>query len=175
VTEAQAQKIGSLAKALADRPGLRLDVIGRADPARDIEGLRRARYEAKLRAVKLRQLVRTGGASVEAGAVTIDAAERPALLERLYSEEKLPDKPRNVFGVAKSIPPAEMEQRILAAITVGPQDLRALADERAAAVGRRLETEGGVEHDRLFLVEPRLTAEGIKDSGATTRVDFVLK
>ena len=29
--------------------------------------------------------------------------------------------------------------------------------------------------ERLFLVEPKLTAEGIKDQGAKTRVDFSLK
>ena len=34
---------------------------------------------------------------------------------------------------------------------------------------------GKVPRERLFLVEPKLTAEGIQDKGAKSRVDFVLK
>jgi len=49
------------------------------------------------------------------------------------------------------------------------------ANQRAAAVRNQLETQGKVSRERLFLVEPKLTADGIKDKGATTRVDFSLK
>ena len=49
------------------------------------------------------------------------------------------------------------------------------ADQRATVVRNRLETEGKVSRERLFLVEPKLTTEGIKDQGAKTRVDFSLK
>ena len=172
--DAQKDKLTSLAKALADRPALRLDVIGRADPARDTDGLRNARFDAKLRAEKVRDLVR-GGGPVDASKVTVDAAERPALIEKVYSDEKLPDKPRNFLGVAKSIPPAEMEERIRAGIQVGPEDLRALAQERATAVRQQLEADAKIDSSRVFLVEPKLNADGIKDGGATTRVDFALK
>jgi hypothetical protein len=34
---------------------------------------------------------------------------------------------------------------------------------------------GLVGRERLFLVEPKLSAEGIQDKGAKTRVDFSLK
>ena len=49
------------------------------------------------------------------------------------------------------------------------------ANQRATVVRNRLETEGKVPRERLFLVEPKLTAEGIQDKGAKTRVDFSLK
>jgi hypothetical protein len=68
-----------------------------------------------------------------------------------------------------------MEPLILASLAVTPEDLRALANQRAAAVRNRLETDGKVARERLFLVEPKLNADGIKDKGATTRVDFSLK
>jgi len=61
---AQLQRLDTLAKALNDRPGLKLDVIGRVEPTADADGVRRAKFESKLRAAKVRQLTRGGGESV---------------------------------------------------------------------------------------------------------------
>ena len=72
-------------------------------------------------------------------------------------------------------PGPEMEQLILKHLQPAPEDLRALASQRAAAVRNQLENVGKVPRERLFLVEPKLTADDIKDQGAKTRVDFVLK
>lgn len=172
---AQTQRLGTLAKALSDRPGLRLDVTGRVDPARDTDGLKRAKYESKLRALKVRDLVRAGGGSVDPKDVAIEPAERADLIARVYSAEKIPDKPRNALGFARTIPAPEMERLILANLAVAPEDLRALANARATAVRQHLETQGKIAAERLFLVDPKLTREGIKDKGATTRVDFSLR
>lgn len=171
----QTKRLDTLSKALNDRPGLRLDIIGRVDPAIDVEGAKRAKYESKLKAAKIKGLVRRGGDAVDPAAVTISADERPALIAAVYSDEQIPDKPRNFVGIARSIPAPEMEALILAHLTVTPEDLRALATQRAATVRNQLEAQGKVSRERLFLVEPRLTAEGIQDKGATTRVDFSLK
>jgi hypothetical protein len=35
--------------------------------------------------------------------------------------------------------------------------------------------EGKIDSKRIFIVAPHLNAEGIKDKGAPTRVDFGLK
>ena len=171
----QVQRLDALAKALNDRPGLKLDIIGRVEPTADADGVRRAKYESKLRAAKVRQLTRSGGDSVDPASVKITDEERPALIAAVYSDEKIPDKPRNVVGLAKSIPAPEMEQLIMKNLAATPDDLRALATARAAAVRDHLENKGKVPRERLFQVEPRLTAEGIQDKGAPTRVDFSLK
>jgi uncharacterized protein involved in outer membrane biogenesis len=171
----QVKRLDALAKALNDRPGLKLDIVGRAEPAADADGVRRAKYESRLRAAKVRQLTRSGGDSVDPATVTISEQERPALIAAVYSDEKIPDKPRNVIGIAKTIPAPEMEQLMLKNLTATPDDLRALATARATAVRNHLENNGKVSRERLFQVEPRLTAEGIKDKGAPTRVDFSLK
>ena len=171
----QTQRLDTLAKALNDRPGLKLDIIGRVEPSADADGVRRAKYEAKLRAAKVRQLTRAGGESVDPTKVTISDQERPALIATVYSDEKIPDKPRNVVGMAKTVPAPEMEQLILKNLPASADDLRALATDRAAAVRNHLENSGKVARDRLFLIEPKLTAAGIQDKGAPTRVDFSLK
>jgi hypothetical protein len=171
----QVKRLDTLAKALNDRPALKLDIIGRAEPTADADGVRRAKYESRLRAAKVRQLTRGGGDSVDPATVVITEQERPALIASVYADEKIPDKPRNLIGIAKTLPAPEMEQLILKNLTATPDDLRALATARATAVRDHLEKVGNVPRERLFQVEPRLTAEGIKDKGAPTRVDFSLK
>jgi hypothetical protein len=171
----QTKRVDTLAKALNDRPALKLDIIGRVDPGVDTEGTRKAKLDAKLRAAKVRQVVRAGGESVDPAKVSITEQERPALIAAVYDDEKIPDKPRNVIGFAKTIPAPEMEALIVKNLAVTPEDLRALANQRATIVRKRLETDGKVSRERLFLVEPKLTAEGIQDKGAKTRVDFSLK
>lgn len=171
----QVERLDALARALTDRPALKLDITGRVDPAGDAEGVRRAKYESKLRAAKVRQLTRAGGDSVDPTTVSVSTEERPALVAAVYAAEEIPDKPRNVLGIARTLPVHEMEQRILAHIAVTSDDLRALANARASAVRNHLEHRGKVARERLFLVEPKLTAEGLPDKGAPTRVDFSLK
>jgi hypothetical protein len=171
----QTKRLDTLGKALADRPGLKLDIIGRVEPAADTDGVRRAKYEAKLKAAKLKGLVRHGGDAVDPIAVTVSPEERAALIASVYSDEDIEGKPRNFIGISKSIPAAEMEALILAHLKVTPEDLRALANQRATAVRNHLETQGKIPRERLFLVEPKLTAEGIQDKGPKTRVDFSLK
>jgi hypothetical protein len=107
--------------------------------------------------------------------VTIAAEERPALIAAVYADEDIANKPRNFIGIAKTIPVPEMEALILSHLDATPEDLRALANQRATAVRNHLEAQGKVSRERLFLVEPRLNAEGIQDKGARTRVDFSLK
>ncbi|MES2106531.1 MAG: DUF748 domain-containing protein [Pseudomonadota bacterium] len=166
-------KLDNLAKALKNRSGLKLDIIGRVDPASDTEGLRRESLVNKMKALKLKDLRRAGtpGTTEE---VTLDDADRKKYMEEVYSSEKF-SKPRNVIGIAKTLPTDEAERLILSNTPVTPEALRALAQARADTVRDYLEQKGEVGKDRLFLIAPRLTAEGIKDKGATTRVDFSLK
>ena len=63
-----------------------------------------------------------------------------------------------------------MKKLLLANIQVSDQDLKHLADARAAAVRKFM--SGKIEPGRLFLVAPKLTPEGISDKGKTTRVDL---
>jgi hypothetical protein len=78
-----------------------------------------------------------------------------------------------MIGLAKSLPPEEMRKLMETNVQVTDADLRELAQRRANAVHVAL-TER-VEPGRLFVVAPKLSAEGIKDTGKTTRVDFALK
>lgn len=167
-------KLGTLAKALADRPALKLDIIGRAEPEADREGLKRASVAAKVRAQKFEELRRAGRGPASADEVTVEPSEYERYLRRAYSAEKFP-KPRNAFGFEKELPVAEMETLMLTHATIGEDDLRLLANARAQSAKEWLTTEGKVAPERVFIVAPKLTPEGIKDGGKPTRVDFALK
>jgi hypothetical protein len=173
IAEAEARKLETLAKALNDRPALRLEMTGRALAGADTDALRRAKFDARLRAAKVREIVR-GGGSVDPATVTIAAEERERLIGRVYADEKIPDKPRNFLGVARTIPAAEMEKLIMATVSVTEEDLRRLANDRATAVRDQLSEQGQVPRERLFLIAPLL--DGAGDAKLPpSRVDFSLK
>ncbi|KDD12803.1 DUF748 domain-containing protein [Bordetella bronchiseptica] len=165
-------RIETLAKALNDRPGLKLDVAGRADPASDEEGLRQAWVERQIRLAKARDTAGRGKKPAPDG-VEVAPAERAKYLEEVYDDTKIEGKPRNFIGMAKSIPAEQMEALLRGAAPLGADDLRKLADARAQAVYEKLQAEGPA--DRIFVVAPQLDADGIKDDGKPTRVDFSLK
>jgi len=170
--EAQA-KLTTLAKALNDRPALKLEITGRVDPVTDCEGARSAYVTQKIKEQKIRSL-KSDDAPVNLEEVTISPEEYPKFLERAYKEENF-SRPRNFFGFLKSLPPEEMESLMIANAPIGENELKALAERRALLVKRHLEEQGKVANERMFLLAPKLTAEGIKDQGKPNRVDFTLK
>ncbi len=172
VSGADQGKIEKLAKALADRPALKLDITGRADPDTDREGARHERLAEKIRKQKIKELPRSDE-SVDANTIKVDASEYPKYLERVYSDEKF-SKPRNVIGLAKTLPVEEMEKLILANTSISDDDLRSLASQRAGNVRQRIEKVEPKLGERIFLVAPKLNVEGIKDKGKPNRVDFSL-
>lgn len=169
-TEARLQ---ALAKAMADRPALTLEVSGRADPEQDKAGIKRATLDRKIRARKLEDQARRAEASASLDEVAISAAEYPVYLEKVYQGEKIPDKPRNLIGLVKSLPSAEMEARLLAAFPAGETELHALAEQRGRRIQSWLLEMGKVPAQRVFLLAPRVEAGADKSPG--NRVDFSLR
>lgn len=173
LTDDALQRIDTLTKALVDRPALKMDLSGRADPKTDLDGLRQAWVDAQIRLAKARDVAPRGKKPNPAG-VEVSGAERAKYLEKVYDDTDLKDKPRNFIGMAKSVPPQQMEEMLRAAAPVGDEQLRQLADARAQAVYEKLQAQEGLA-DRVFIVAPQLDADGIKDEGLPSRVDFSLK
>lgn len=173
LTEDSQQRIDTLTKALTDRPALKMDISGRADPKTDMEGLRQAWVEGQIRAAKAAATTPRGKKPDVAG-VKVSAAERAKYLEEVYDDADIKDKPRNFIGMAKSVPADQMEAMLRSVAPVGDEQLRQLADARAQAVYEKLQAQEGLA-DRVFIVAPQLDADGIKDEGQPSRVDFSLK
>jgi hypothetical protein len=167
-------KLGSLSKALAERPALKLDIAGRVDVEADREGLKKSSLERKVKAQKLKDTVKGGAAAGALDQVTVEPGEYPKYLAKAYGEEKF-SKPRNVIGLAKTLLVPEMEQLMITNTQVTEEDLRQLANQRGQAVKDYLIETGKVPEERVFLLAPRVNADGVKDNGNLARVDFSLK
>ncbi|WP_423709120.1 DUF748 domain-containing protein [Undibacterium sp. WLX3042] len=173
LTPAATEKLDHLAKALKERASLRLDITGRVEVKSDTEGVKREMLESRLREAKWRELGRKNR-GIKSESLTLTADERHKFLQALYDAAKF-TKPRNMLGLAKTLPDAEAEQLLLQNLTVDTDDLRELAQRRADAVRDYLEDVAQVGRERMFLIAPKLNSDGIKDKGAPNRVDFSLK
>ncbi len=171
------KRLATLAKALIERPALRLEIEGKVDPDPDREGLKRAAIDSRVRALKREDLIKRRHEGAGQETIDVDASEYPALLERAYRAESFP-KPRNLVGMIKTLPVGEMEKLMLANMQIGEDDLRALGDLRAKAVRDWL-VNHQVPAERLFLLPSRPVAVG--ESPETekkpygSRADFALK
>ena len=146
--EAQ-KRIDTLGKALGDRPALRLDIAGHADPSADGEALRQAALTKAMRTEKMKTLIAAGTAPASVDQVAIESGERTRWLTAAYRESSIPDRPRNAIGMLNELPPAEMEAMFVANVKVDDEALRGLANERARAVKDALVAKG-IGDDRLF-------------------------
>jgi hypothetical protein len=156
-------KLAEIAKVLADKPSISLDIVGRVDPAKD---------EAGLRAVMVDDLIHEEQVNEKDDDTTPPTdAEREKYLERAYRHASFP-KPKNMLGLTRSLPPEEMRALMEANMLVDADALRHLAERRAGAVRQWL--QGKVDDKRVFVVAPKTDAKGIDDGGKTTRVDFGL-
>ncbi len=167
-------KLESLAKALDDRPSLKLEIAGYVDREKDREALRQSAFDRKIKSQKLKDLVRKGGETVSLDNVVVDPKEYPAYLERAYRSEKFP-KPRNFLGMLKELPVTEMENLMFAHIQVADGDLRLLARRRSQAAKDSLLATKKVEPERIFLLEPKTLSPEKKEKQKDSRVEFVLK
>jgi flagellar motor protein MotB len=174
LAEGQAKKLQPLAKALKERPNLKLEVEGYVDGEKDREGLKNGSFQAKLKAQKLQELIRQGKEAPPVEAVVIGADEYEKVLKAAYDAEKFP-KPRDTAGKDKILPPPEMEKLMLTHIEVKENDLRLLASRRALNVRNALLASGEVTPDRVFLIEAKSLQPEAKEKVANSRVDFRLK
>ncbi|MBV8056852.1 MAG: DUF748 domain-containing protein [Deltaproteobacteria bacterium] len=165
LTPPEGNKLATLAALLEQRPWLKLQITGCADPRVDRQGLGEAMLEDAIK----QQKAKNEGVAIEQVEVTPD--EYNKYLWRVYKAADFA-KPRGLVGMLKSLPPDEIKKMLLANIKVSDEDLRNLAEARAAAVYHVLSTR--IAQSRLLMAPPQLTAEGITE-GPTARVDFSLK
>ncbi len=138
-------KLQALAKALHERPELRLEAEGAVDEGQDGGALRKAALEALLRRTRARGLKLTEEAPVP-------PAERERWIKAAF-DATFP-APKEIKGTqpAPPPPPAEMEQHLLSAQKVDPADLAQLADARAKGVLAWLLDTAKADPTRVFQV-----------------------
>jgi hypothetical protein len=174
VKDGTVKKLDTIAKALQDRPGIKLDVEGHVDMEKDREALKTLFFQRKIKTQKMKE---TAGKSQPSGSVDdikIDPQEYERYLKKAYKEEKFP-KPKNFLGLEKEIPVPEMEKLMLTHLPVEEGELRDLARQRAMKVKDFLVREGKIEPERIFLVEAKSLPPEKKENLKDSRVVFALK
>lgn len=151
ITPEMTARLETLAKALADRPALKLEITGVVNEAADKTGFSQTALDKKMRSLKQAELAGKGQAAGTVNDVSLSPEEATRYLEKVYKKEDIKDKPRNLVGLNKSLPEAEMKTRLLAHLMPTESDLLALADARAQQVHSWLVDQGKVAPERIFL------------------------
>lgn len=172
-TNAQA-RLGKIVTLLQQKPSLRLGIIGRVDPDKDQDGLRKVTVDNLVRREKVLNTVGKDADTSDTVLATVSVTpdEYGKYLRRAYRHDDIEDKPRSFLGLKKSLEPDEMRSLMETDVPVDAKAMRALAERRAAAVQTWL--KGKLDDARVSLQEPQLDAKGIDDKGKTTRADFSL-
>ncbi|MEO8057982.1 MAG: DUF748 domain-containing protein [Burkholderiales bacterium] len=172
--------IDKVAKALIDKPALKMTVTGAADPVSEREAWLSATLEARLAIEARREALRSGAPAAAAGASAAASAaaplgseERARVLRQLYKDTEIPNKPRNAIGFVKDIPGPEMEALLKSRISASSEAMRELALQRGITVRDALIAKG-LPSERLFLAAPKLRAAGETDAAWTPRVQLSL-
>ncbi|MES2879379.1 MAG: DUF748 domain-containing protein [Pseudomonadota bacterium] len=147
--------LDKVAQALIERPALKMTVVGTASLEVEREAYKREQLKVLVQAEK-RHIAVIKGASASASAAVpseeagvVSAQEYPALLKTVYRRADFA-KPRNLIGMTKDIPVAEMEALLLAYLPATEEAMRELALQRGVAVRDYLATQK-LPTDRLFL------------------------
>jgi hypothetical protein len=168
--EAEAQ-LGKLIQILHERPALRVEIEGHADPRGEEEGLRNLRFLDKLKVQKQRELRSEGTRRIPLEQIRIEPDEYERLLKKAFQAETFP-RPRGEGGELKTLPPAEIEKLMLNHIQLTEEEFQTLADQRAEAVRDHLLKSGQIAGERLFLVKPKSLVPEKRKNVRKSRVDF---
>jgi hypothetical protein len=151
---AGAKKVDSIAKALQQRPALRVEIIGTADRTRDRDALALQKISAEVQ----RRFTKNGTKNLHGA----PSPEREfEFLSDLYAEKlgKQPIKEEATPEgkvVQRVLTADELRQQLLPAIPVEESELRSLAQARARAIREQLIAPDRLSEERVFLVDVEL-------------------
>lgn len=167
-------RLGKIVAMLNQKNTLNLDLIGRIDPSKDQDGLRKVTVDNMVRRAKALDQdgknADTSDAALASVNVTPDEYEK--YLKRAYKDDDFKGKPKNIIGLKKSLEPDEMRSLMETNIAVDDAAMRDLAQRRATAVQAWL--KGKIDDKRVAVKDPKLDTKDIDDKGKTTRVEFGL-
>ncbi|MBD9415396.1 DUF748 domain-containing protein [Pseudomonas sp. PDM16] len=167
--EAAQKSLDTLASALKERPVLRLEVEGMSAEANDGPLLALARLELEYQNTQYKILQRSGDqVPADPTLLVVDEDDKPALLEGIYRARlkqqppaewnELPDEERTV----------KMHEAVVQSWSGSELLLRRLGQARAASIKDYLVERGGLEDQRIYLLDVTLTKDQTDNRVATT-------
>jgi len=152
IAPSELKKIDALMKGLEERPGLRLEITGTADPTRDRQAMALQKLHELLRS-RWRQ---ENGSTAEAD-LPVSAEGR--LITQLFDQLPRQQSTESKSSDAAFKPPTmeEMRHQLAESIRVDDDALRALARTRAEQVQTLMVGDGKLSEERVFLTDVDLT------------------
>jgi Domain of Unknown Function (DUF748) len=151
IPPAEMKKLDALTKGLEERPGLRLEITGTADPARDRRAVALQRFQE---VVRNRWRQENKGTSETDLPPEVEGRMIVQLFEQWRKDQPQALQPPD----AKLLTTEEMKRTLVESIKVDDDVLRALARTRAEQVQARMVGDGKLPDERVFLTDVDLTA-----------------
>ena len=173
LNEKARSQVAKMTDVLYQRPALRLEIQASADAASDGTAIRQERFAELLRAAKHDALQAAGQGALPLEEIRVEPPEKDTYVALAYAAADFA-KPRDAAGKEKILPPDEMEKLLYTQIQVDENDLRRLANARAAAVRDQLLADERLKAERIFTLEPRITQKA-EDEQSARQVHFNMK
>ncbi|MCQ4296717.1 DUF748 domain-containing protein [Pseudomonas stutzeri] len=166
--DSEARKsLDTLASALKERPGLRLEVEGMSSSEVDGPLVAEQRLQQELRETQYRILQRRGDkVPADPGQIQIEDSDTGPLLEGIYRSRLGRQPPSEWAGLDTEQRAQQMRQAVLASWADNAALLRRLSRERAGAIKGYL-VEAGLNSERVYLLDTG-TAEQASDGKVAT-------
>jgi hypothetical protein len=171
LVDAERAKLSQLARGLAERPALRVEVPGSATPALDAPALRELALESLLKSMRFEEIRGKSSAPADASAVELDDDLRDRLIAEAYAS-RLKQRVKDLRAQAPETDATgaevdarewtrnEMRRRLLESMPAGDEEIADLARRRADAIVDALLKENAVAPQRVSAVAPNVDAPG---------------
>ena len=151
------QALDTLAKALEERPNLRLEVEGQAAQSADGPLLAEQRLQREFRETWYKVLQRRGDrVPASPDELTVAEDEQAALLEGIYRTRLKQQPPAEWAERDKEQRQQNMRKAVLDSWAQSKLLLRQLAQQRAATIKDYLVEQGGLYDERVYLIDANL-------------------
>ncbi|MGP0171563.1 DUF748 domain-containing protein [Pseudomonas sp. NCHU5208] len=152
------QALDTLAKALQERPALRLEVEGQSAQRADGPLLAEQRLQREFRTTWYKVLQRRGDkVPASPDELTVNEDEQAALLEGIYRSRLKQQPPAQWAELDEAQRLQMMRQAVLDSWAKSQLLLRQLAQQRAAVIKDYLVEQGHLSDERVYLIDVNLT------------------
>jgi uncharacterized protein involved in outer membrane biogenesis len=166
--EGAQKSLDTLSAALKERPVLRLEVEGMSAAASDGPLLAEQRLEREYRSTQYKMLQRSGeSVPAEPDLLVVDEDDKAALLEGIYRTRLKQQPPAEWKELPDEERTAKMRNAVLESWSKSELLLRQLGQARAASIKDYLVERGGLEDQRIYLLDVSLAQSQAGDQVAT--------
>ncbi len=155
-------KLRSLAKALAERPELRLEIAAAADAQSDRAALAETKLYRELEALKDKGAKPGDGSAADQETIrSLPEPEQAELIKALYRQKygTLPEPPRaDGEATPTAVSTQSLKDRLIADMSIDEAELRRLAQDRGKSIQQFLVGQGSIDPERLYLLEVQLNS-----------------